>query len=67
MNHIDEIECICGTTVEISEFQLGLRGEPVHTAAPCPICGKVLYETDIDGIVLVEVIFPRGQRSHISP
>ncbi|MGO4416788.1 hypothetical protein AB4Z27_27840 [Cupriavidus sp. KB_39] len=55
MNVIEEIECICGTTVEISEFHLGLRGETVPTKAPCPMCGRTLYEVDIDGMVLVEV------------
>lgn len=56
MNVIEEVKCICGTTVEISEFHLGLRGETIPTKAPCPICGRALYEVEIDGIVLVEAI-----------
>lgn len=56
MNVIEEVECICGTTVEISEYHLGLRGETISTKAPCPICGRTLYEVEIDGMVLAEVI-----------
>lgn len=56
MNVIEEVECICGTTVEISEYHLGLRGQTIMTAAPCPVCGRALYEVEIDGMVLVEVI-----------
>lgn len=63
MNVIEEVECICGTTVEISEFRLGLRGETVPTKAPCPICGRALYEAEIDGVVLVEVILHANART----
>lgn len=56
MNVIEEVQCVCGTTVEISEFHLGLRGETIITKAPCPVCGRALYEVEIDGMVLVEVI-----------
>lgn len=56
MNVIEVVGCICGTTVEISEFHLGLRGEAISTKAPCPVCGRTLYEVEIDGMVLVEVI-----------
>ena len=67
MNIIEEIECICGTTVEISEFRLGLRGETVPTKAPCPMCGRTLYEVEIDGMVLVEVVLESSaQRSATS-
>lgn len=63
MNVIEEVECICGATVEISEFHLGLRGETVQTKAPCPICGRALYEVEIDGMVLVEVILHADSRT----
>lgn len=63
MNVIEEVECLCGTIVEISEFRLGLRGETVPTKAPCPICGRALYEVDIDGMVLVEVILHANART----
>jgi len=66
MNVIEEVECICGTTVEISEFHLGLRGETISTRAPCPMCGRTLYEVDIDGMVLVEVILPGSNFKHSS-
>jgi hypothetical protein len=48
--------------VEISAFHLGLRGETVPTKAPCPMCGRTLYEVDIDGMVLVEVVLEREAR-----
>lgn len=67
MNVIDEVACICGTTVEISEFHLGLRGETVPTKAPCPMCGRTLYEVDIDGMVLVEVVLDAVKRSGAVP
>lgn len=55
MNVIEEVQCSCGTTVEISEYHLGLRGETVSTRALCPMCDRTLYEVEIDGMVLVEV------------
>ncbi|WP_454763362.1 hypothetical protein [Cupriavidus campinensis] len=67
MNVIEAIECICGTTVEISEFHLGLRGETVSTKAPCPMCGRTLYEVDIDGMVLVEVVLDAVKRPGAVP
>lgn len=67
MNVIEEVECICGTTVEISEFHLGLRRETVPTKAPCRMCGRTLYEVDIDGIVLVEVVLDAVKRPGAAP
>ena len=67
MNVIEEVECICGTTVEISEFHLGLRGETVSTKALCPMCGRTLYEVDIDGMVLGEVVLPVERTGVVPP
>lgn len=55
MNVMEEVECICGTTVEFCEF-LGLRDETVPAKAPSPMYGQTLYEVDIDGMVLVDVV-----------
>lgn len=67
MNIIEEVECKCGTIVEISEYSLSLRGETVLTTATCPICDRTLYQTEIDGLVLVEVVLRGDGRKDALP
>ena len=57
MTHIESFECVCGALLEISEFELGLRGVRVSTEARCPMCERLVYTAEIDGLVIVEVCF----------
>lgn len=56
MHHIEPVECVCGATLRIREYRLGLVRTPRKEHAPCPVCGRTVYETEMDGFFLVEVI-----------
>lgn len=56
MHHIEPVECVCGATLRIREFRLGLVRTPRKERAPCPVCGRTVYETEMDGFFMVEVL-----------
>ncbi|WP_454764402.1 hypothetical protein [Cupriavidus campinensis] len=67
MHHIEPVECVCGATLHIREYRLGLVRTPRKQHAPCPVCGRTVYETELDGFLLVEVITRRAPALPVAP